>query len=189
MSNLLPIETKNSIKKEYNLRIAAAVLFFIAAILFISVAWLIPVYILSVNKYDVTQKELELIQAEALTIQPDNPKEVIDDINRRLEILDGGVFAEKYTYDIIVDTLSKKNKGIKINRIFYDKSGTQIKVLLKGEALKRENLSSFVSEIEKNELYSKVDLPISNFVKEINLDFSLTIYIEYDDPEKNDDKQ
>ncbi|HED05535.1 MAG TPA: hypothetical protein ENI61_02485, partial [Ignavibacteria bacterium] len=142
MSNLLPLETKNSIKKEYHLRVVATVLFLLGAILLVSVAWLAPVYILSVNKYDVTQSELVVVQAEISNKQPDNPRETINDINSKLEILKGDDFTKHYAYDIVKDIVEQKNKEIEIESIIYDKSTTDIKVLLRGNALSRESLSS-----------------------------------------------
>lgn len=183
MSNLLPTEAKKTIKKESHLRVAVVALFLLAALLLVSVVWLVPAYILSANKYNVTEGELVALKNEIEQLQPDDPKEEIDDINEKLGVLKGGPFTEHYAYDLITDIIEKKNEDIQITNIFYDKTNTEIKVLLRGNALNRESLSSFVSEIEKNKLYSRVDLPISNFVKETNLEFSLNVYIEYKEPE------
>jgi len=184
MSNLLPPETKKEITKEQHLRTAVVGLFLLAVLLVVSVVWLTPAYILSKNKYDITEKELNAIKKEISSVQLEDSIILIEDINNKLAVLTEGIPLENHAHNIIIDILEHKKDNIKITDIIYDKSPTEIRVLLNGEAFNRESLSSFVREIEKNELFSRVELPISDFVKETNLDFSLTLYIIYEQPEE-----
>jgi len=186
MSNLLPLETKKEILKERHFRTVVIALFLLSALLVLSAVWLTPAYILSKNKYDITERELNAIKKEISTVQPEDTGVLIEDINNKLAILGGGISPKHHAYNIIGDIVEQKNNKIKITDIFYDKSGTEIRVLLRGEAFNRESLSSFVREIEKNELFSRVELPISDFVKETDLDFSLTMYIIYEQTEEEE---
>ena len=70
----------------------------------------------------------------------------------------------------------QKMPDIKLTEITYDKSVDGVKnIKVKGFALNRERLLLFRQSLENNPTFSKVDLPISNFVKEKNISFNLNL--------------
>jgi len=186
MSNLLSTETKKEIHKEHRLRVIITALFLLTVLFLISVIWLVPIYILSANKYDITKTALSVAEGEISRVQPNDPKEIINNINTKLTILGEEPPSGQQAHNIIIDIVERKSNNIKITSISYNKAGEETRILLQGDALNRESLSSFVREIEKNELFSSVELPISNFVKEKDLDFSLTVYILHDQREEEE---
>jgi hypothetical protein len=66
---------------------------------------------------------------------------------------------------------------IKITQILYDNTVAKgdKKVNIQGTAPSRERLLIFRQALEGNPAFKKVDLPISNFVKGSNIQFSLSL--------------
>lgn len=77
---------------------------------------------------------------------------------------------------VINSIVLSKMADIKISQITYDGvnvSGKQIKI--NGSASSRDRLIFFRKALEENTAFSKIDLPISNFVKGSNIQFYLTL--------------
>ena len=72
--------------------------------------------------------------------------------------------------------LLKKRSDIKITQILYQNDGTNgKKITLTGIASSREVLLLFRQALEDSSSFKDVVLPISNFVKGSNIDFSLSL--------------
>ena len=72
--------------------------------------------------------------------------------------------------------LSNKILSIRINEIFYtldDQSAATI--TLAGVSSTREALVSFVKKLEDSGSFQAVNLPVSNFRKDKNIDFSISM--------------
>ncbi|NIR48449.1 PilN domain-containing protein, partial [candidate division KSB1 bacterium] len=55
------------------------------------------------------------------------------------------------------------------------KGADGVRVSINGTARDRAALSAFARELENEPRFANIDLPISNFVKETDIDFSLTL--------------
>ena len=74
------------------------------------------------------------------------------------------------------EILLKKSPNIKITRISYkDDLKTGKKIDIEGLAPNREVLLLFRRALEDSTVFSKVDLPISNFIKGSNIKFHLSL--------------
>ena len=74
--------------------------------------------------------------------------------------------------------LSKKTKDIYIKELAYTSLGeTKAKITLVGTGATRESLVFFVKKLEESKFFEKVDLPISNFTRDRDINFSINLTV------------
>lgn len=85
---------------------------------------------------------------------------------------------------IFKNIIDKKNSGIKITLISYEKEieskniKKEDKILLSGFASKRDDLILFERELKKDFGENSVISPVSNLINSKNLDFSISLYVK-----------
>ena len=67
--------------------------------------------------------------------------------------------------------------------MFYDKKDPESSFSLKGTAASRQSLTSFIEMLKKDVAFRDVSLPISDLVKDRNIDFTVMIKLKGDKPE------
>ena len=177
MINLLPTEEKKKNATVYRFHVLVLSFEMAGICFFIAGAALLPSYFLSSAKERSALQKLELLKNTPVTMIDQNTLDSIKDINSKISIMEG---AEKDRFSVlgrvINEMISKKMPDIKISQITYvnDSKGLK-KVSVRGLALNRERLLIFREMLESDPIFSKVDLPISNFIKGQNIDFSLNL--------------
>jgi hypothetical protein len=124
----------------------------------------------SLNKLEEQKKEI-------IPLPDQNTILVIKNLKNKINLIETTeknkkIFSQKILNEIIL----KKMSNIKITEIIYKndiKEGEKISI--SGQASSREVLLSFRRTLEDNPAFSKVDLPISNFIKGSNIRFYLTL--------------
>jgi hypothetical protein len=175
MLELLPKSQKQSIKKEYFLRLTAISLSFLLVVGILFLIFLSPSYFLSVVKESVINREFENVKK---THSESGDKEFEDAIKSSKEMIallkpKDGVFLMK---DLILKIISKKSSGVAIDGISmnYSKDG-QYQISIKGISKNRELLKMFADSLRAEKEFNSVDLPISNFAKIADIDFNITL--------------
>jgi len=176
MINVLPLQEKNNLKKEYRVRLLSVVLLFVFLLGVISTFLLMPAYIASTAKVDFLEQKLESFNVLHPEISTDDLSKIVGDINETLNLLKNGTPPRNVSNDVLLQILKLRPENILLNQILYsekpDKSGS---VIIYGIAKDREALYSFKSVLESNTSIESVDLPISSFVKRTNINFNLTV--------------
>lgn len=178
MLNLLPQQEKNTLKKEYSSRRIIVWLGAVCAVLLVSLVLLIPSYFLTKMRASTT--ETELAQAKSSLDAQMPSKEIVDQLQaavRHAEILKP-LTKPMSVYDLM-KIFESKPREIKITSISFLQNDTgRPTISLGGRAVDRESLTSFARTLEARVEFATVDLPVSNFVKEKNIDFSMTITLK-----------
>jgi hypothetical protein len=178
MINILTKKAKKNITHEYYTRVVI-VIFMMSSLLFSASVFLMsPAYFYSVKKEEIAEKSLSNFNLQ-------NPGSNLSELNG--EILKNN---EKLTFllsktpsyilseDLIEKIIGLRTPGVSLNSISYVSSKNSHVVSLSGVASDRVALRVFKESLETNESFATVDLPISNFVKPTNIDFSLTINLK-----------
>lgn len=177
MFNLLPDSIKKKIKTEYRLRLLVIVLAFA---LFMQVSFLIflfPSWLVSVYKEQEVLSQTETINKSPLFSDISSVTSIVTSINAELNVINSALEYPRIV-PFVNTILSKKTRDIYINELIYTSTGkTTATIALSGISATRESLVAFVGSLKETESFSAVDLPISNFVKDRNIDFSLNISI------------
>ncbi len=174
MFNLLPQDYQKDIYKEYLRRRRIFILIILCFVGFSAGISFIPSYIISL------QKEGELEQV--LVAEIDSSKEDVVGFNKKLSDLKANisiVISEEESIsvsEIFSSLLSKVSGDISITNLLYKKeSENPSSVAIVGVAKTRDSLLSFAKSLENTKLFSKVDIPVSSFAKDKNIEFSLQL--------------
>lgn len=176
MINLIPKEEKKKMVKSFYYRLVIVFLFMLGICIFISCILLIPSYVVSSSKYNSAQTKLENQKNEPIPNFDPNTILVIKDLKNKLGLIETN---ENNQFDIsekvINAIIAQKTSKIKILAISYNKEPLTTKVSLTGVAPSREVLLSFQRALEDDPNLKNVDLPVSNFIKGFDIQFSMTL--------------
>lgn len=190
MINLLPISGIKKIISEYRVRLVATALVMLAVTMLIAIVLLFPAYLLASHKRTVVLEDLSKIgDRDASSQELKDLEKNIKETDTTLDLL--GEKGQKFSIsgDIIEKTSGFRTESIKITGIFYDKRDTEGSLSLKGSATNRQSLTNFVEMLKKDTAYKDVSLPISDFVKDRNIDFTVMIKLRGDTSEGTQNKK
>lgn len=177
MFNLLPESLKQDIAKEYKLRRLAVILFFTLSIQISFLIFLFPSWVVSEYKERALNIRVSQIDEIKNLSNSTSTKPIIKSVNNELSIIDKSLdYPKILPYLNLI--LSKKNTPVKIQQFSYvSTDGSNARVVVRGVSATRESLVGFKSEIDNSKLFHSTDLPISNYAKDKNIDFDLTLTI------------
>lgn len=174
MFNLLPQEHQKDLRKEYSRR--RFILIF-TALFFVSISALLtlfPSYFLSVQE----EQEISLesyVGAELWKEDMDALNEKIKYVKTDTRIILSNkeeVFAGE-VFDLILGKISSE---ISVRDLLYKKdSNESIQVIISGVSDTRDSLLALAKALEEIPLFAHVEIPVSTFTKERNIEFSLTL--------------
>ncbi len=157
------------------------VLFLVMGIISILIAFvaILPAYFFSSMKGNLVDAKLDAQRLEPVPLPDQQTLEIIKNVDQKLDLIekagsDKFVVSEKVINAIIL----KKLPEIKITDIAYhkdEKTGPKGQVSIQGTAPSRESLLAFRKALEDDINFQSVNLPISNFVKGSNIQFSLSL--------------
>jgi hypothetical protein len=177
MFNLLPKDIRDQVKKEYFLRELIVISLFVSFILTTFLIFNIPTWLNSYYKEKEVLINIDKVN-ESIDISLVGTNELIKLLNGRLKVIDGFLSYPKFV-PFVKDILSKKTSSISLKEITFSSSTTtKANITIGGVAKTRESLLSFVKNLQDLKRFSKVDLPISNFTKDKDLNFSINIITE-----------
>jgi type IV pilus assembly protein PilM len=177
--NVLPIEEKKSIRREYWVRLMTISFHLISFIGVLAVLLLIPSYFLSVSKESLAEEKLEefnRLNPEISTLNIDN---TINDINAKLTFLTKNDLNPEITEKVFGWVLKNKPQGITFSQMLFSKrTDGSLALELHGVAGDRVALRDFKTILDSNPDYKEVNLPISNFLEKSDLIFTISIIIK-----------
>lgn len=177
MINLIPIEEKVRINREFCFRLLSVSFLTFGLLFLISCVVIFPSYVFLMEKKTAIDLKLDLQKKEPVPEIDQKALNIIEDLNKKIETVDK---SQKERYDIstkiIKEILLRKIAGIKLTQIYYsvDELGEK-RISMSGVASDRAHLLDFRKSLEADTSFSKVNLPISNFVKDSDIEFNLTL--------------
>jgi hypothetical protein len=177
MYNSLPSNIKNKVRTEYHLRLLITVVVFIIFLQISFWALMFPSWLISLEKEQNILLQSEKSNKVSLDLEIENMNPRIQEINTVLKMINSNL---KYPLfgPLLDNILSKKTGDILIKEVRYASSGENTgSILLSGTGATRESLVLFVKKLEESSFFEKVDLPISNFTKDKNINFSINMMI------------
>jgi Tfp pilus assembly protein PilN len=177
MINLIPKEEKKKMMADFYYRLAFLFFLMFGFSVLVSIVAFLPAYFLSSAKVSAVNLKLEMQKAEPLPLSGEQSAAIVKDLNSQLNLLQN---AEENKFPIsekvINAILSSKISGIKITQILYENDPTAgKKINLTGTASSRAALLLFQQTLQNNPNFKNIILPISNFVKESNIEFNLIL--------------
>jgi hypothetical protein len=176
MFNLLPEEEKKNILVEYAIRRIIVLLLFLFVSGLIATISIFPSMLLSSSKTQEVEKQIEVARSSPILKEEADLNSRLTETNLKLSALmpiEDSISVD----DLINRVIQKKSDGIRLSGFFYRhaSSKTSSGFSISGVAEDRESLSTFVKNLQGEALFTKVDLPVSNFTKDKDATFSIQI--------------
>lgn len=175
MFNLIPNSVKAQILKDYKKR--RGVLWIFGALVFSCtlLIFILPTYAYVLFEEKNMRIDAELVKNSSQLKKADEVVGTIKETNEQLKAL-SAIGNPIRPMDTIGKAMQVKDGFIHIEEIEYKEvTATTSSLVLKGVADRRESLREFVTKLEATKGFSAVVLPVSNFAKEKNIDFSISI--------------
>lgn len=174
MFNLLPTAEKLALRREYRMRLAIVALSMFLFTLLAAFLLMIPSYVLTVSKENFVKQNQNLLGQELNEADKAYSRDLakIRDELAALTPKSGSLKLSTFISDLIAD----RNSDIKINSIVITPiEGNKSSILIAGLAGKRVSLLDFTKAIETERGVSDVNTPVSNFAKEADIEFAITV--------------
>lgn len=184
MINLIPNQEKKTMIKGFYYRLIVLILLMLCFCILVAIVGLLPAYFSSNAKNNIASGKLEAQKKESMPLFDQETSLIITDINTKLNLIESAQKNKFLVSEKVISAIfAKKIPSIKITEISYQNVlPDDKKIIISGTAPARETLLLFRQALEDDASFKKVDLPISNFVKGSDIQFSLTLT-----PRPNDD--
>ena len=173
MFHLLPEKEKKALEAEYHYRLSLVLLIFILGTLVAGSVFLLPSYLLSERKLSDISFRNDQVKKEIQAKTDPEVSDFLTSLKSNLAALKPGETNPKFSI-LMKEITDKKPSGISINDIQWDNKT----LVAGGIAGDRETLLGFSRDLQSVSDFSKVDLPISDFAKNKDIDFTLTITLK-----------
>jgi len=177
MFELLTKEQKNNVLKEYRLRKFVIATVFVAITAIVGSLLLVPALILSSSKANDLDQQLKAQNQNQEAKDVRVIRENIQEANRQISLLANR--QEIKLTENIADVIISAPTGMRLISFGYNEATEGIRQLeIGGISPTRDSLLLFVKNIEQKEQFSDVNLPISDFAKDRDIPFSITIIVD-----------
>ena len=177
MFNLIPEEKKKKLEKEYTLRLSATATIFLGSICLVALILLIPSYVISNSRLKEAQKKNDALISALSLSNTKSATDVLKTISADSDALKGTL--QYPALASLIETIAtSKPEGIVINSIDFSSGSSPDTVTLGGVASTRDSLVAFSGLFQSNPLFQNASLPISDFAKDRDIDFSLTLSLK-----------
>ncbi len=175
LTNLLPVERRRTLAREYYLRLGVVIMCFVTALTLVSMVLLIPTYVLLVK--NSAAKEAYLVSVEA-TISATSEVSLpvrLATLNSNAETLSALAHAPSVSA-IIRSILAISRPGITLSNFSYTPAGTKPgTIAISGTATTRDALRNYQLALSGMSSVRSADLPVSAYAKDSTIPFVITV--------------
>ena len=177
MLNLLPENQKKSVLLEYRTRLGIVIALCITLISICGLIFIAPTYLISEKRHSeikVKNDEVLINLSSKNSSQNAEVKKITQGIavlsNLGANVLPSELFEKFLSY--------ADSKKIQVSRLSYSlNTDNSIVFNVSGVGADRDSLSVFIQNLKNDSYFSQVSLPLSSFVKQKDIDFSLKIVV------------
>ncbi|MEK7179850.1 MAG: hypothetical protein AAB706_00055 [Patescibacteria group bacterium] len=175
MFNLLPNEEKKDIYTTYSIRRAILGLLFLFLAGIVMCVSLIPSFVLTKAKESEILQQIEFLNTSLALKNVNVLNQAIITARDDVKVLKD--FASKSTsvFDLFNKILEKKSANIRLTGILFGAVSDKRQIVLNGIAKDREALLEFAQSIGREKAFSDISLPVSNFAKNKDIEFSFSV--------------
>ena len=183
MINLLSQQSKKRVANQYFWRLGTVVALIIGVFLFLGTVLLIPSYFVASEK-----EQAEITRAAELqnseTFQENKELGVlVETTNEQLEKFeDVQTFSVSETFIApLLDYAALDSVEIQLDNIRYRIEKDEVTINLQGIAGARDDLLSFIETLKSDELFTDVNVPVSSFVQNTDINFQAVLSSSIED--------
>jgi Tfp pilus assembly protein PilN len=178
MINLLPISEIKRTTSEYHMRLVITSLMMLVLLTMVAIISLAPSYLLASHKREIVQQELAKLGDNSASLQEQKDLEaVVKQTESAIQLLSLDKQGLLVSQDVMRKISWYGTDSIKITGIYYDVKNDGQSVSLKGFAANRKSLTDFADMLKRDPLFSGASLPISDLVKDKDINFTIMINV------------
>ncbi len=175
MINLIPPAARRLVVREYWVRVLSVWMFLVGTGCLVVAALLLPTYVLIHSQISVLSETSSGV-AEKVATYDSSAAELKLASEQAAILMSGGSTTPFSTYLTLIE--ASAGSDIEIRSVDFTRGGTgNGAVILSGESNTRQALADFRDALESEGSFTKVDLPISNLIKERDVLFSIQMQI------------
>ena len=179
MSNLLPPKNKLALLKLYRKRYVSLAFFSLAALSVVAIVLLLPSYLYLRSSQIVLETEYDTLSSYETSTIAAQLAATVTDINGRLAAFPATSPASPLIAGMIDPILQVESPAIHIAEFDYAPGITsvQAKISVSGIADSRTDLLAFADKVRNIASFTSVDVPITNYIKDTDVPFTLTAVV------------
>lgn len=185
MIDLLPASAKNTIRKEYRLRVFTVCAAMLSLVLAAMVISFLPTYLFVLSRHEAFLVESQSDQTQSRISRVKEMETTVRNTNKKVDLLKNEA-SVPYVKDVFMEILKSKPAGVSVTGLSYDHGGVVSKkgkdeavspptIGIQGKSSDRAALLAFKDTLAQKKEFSSVDLPISSLVKDTDLTFSINV--------------
>jgi hypothetical protein len=180
--NLLPQDYQKKIKAEHFRRLIAIFGFLIFIVIAANIVLLLPFQLSAVLQAKELQRELEITKKSPLFARIADIEKIIKELNAETDLFTKQENGRFEIGPIIKSVVSLRPAGINIQSFIFeaeDRAKNQpARISISGQAGSRPALLNFIKANESNRFFSQIRSPISNLLKEEDINYSLVLELK-----------
>lgn len=164
------------LRREYRVRfiIVGAVLF--SALVVLGIIFLLPAWSVADIKEQTVEKRMEILRNTMLKKQDSSLNGVLDTTKNDIRLLRTG--EDFLPFRTVLETvLSNRTSGVSLQSFSFSRISAEgdVGVVVRGVYRDRDALVNFRKNLEREKMFTRVDLPIANLAKGKNADFTIEL--------------
>lgn len=175
MINLISQNKKKRLRIKYYIRLGSIFLNVVTGLMLMSIAFLIPSYITVNEKEKIEYQAFQEIFTEDDYAHQQLMRRIIQETRMQLDLIDS-LHDRSFIQNTISTIEQESIDGILVAYMNID--GNRSRVDIRGNAVTRESLLSFINNLEESEYFSRIEAPVSSFLQSTNIPFNITGYHE-----------
>jgi flagellar biosynthesis component FlhA len=184
MINLLSQQSKKSITTQYFWRLGTVAGIIISGFLFMGTVLLIPSYFVVHEKEQTEITRAAELQSDEAFQENKELGMFVETTNNQLEKF-GEIrkfsVAERFIEPILGYASLDGGVNIRLDNIRYRIADDEAIINLQGTAETRDDLLGFIETLKSDELFSSVDVPVSSFVQNTDINFQAVLSSSIED--------
>ena len=182
MANLLPSEEKKNARTIYRLRLSAILVGAATFIVIANLALLAPSYLRAGAKEQAAEDRVTQVSGVSADEQARAGEAVREEsraFEKKTALFLRTQTATRGTYPVpmITDIITLRDPMVRIQSLSYDKTEIRERFVVAGISAGRDHLARFVDALKKDARFTKVEIPISSYVKTNDINFSIALEI------------
>ena len=175
MINFLPPDAKSEVHREYGIRVASVWALLLSGVAIVATILLVPTYVLLARQLDALALEVVGSDVESQSREYTAGQGELADALAFARILDtrpvGPTAAE-----VLREIQKVQTYAVRVSGFSYTHTGTAVQgVEVRGVAATRTALADFAAALERDPLFARADIPVSDLAAEHDLPFTITI--------------
>lgn len=172
MFKLLTDEERQKVAREYAMHRAIVIFLGFILVIVVGIIGLLPSYVLSNARQNEALERIRIMNSAVKKGDEVNLQAWLEEINRKLQILSPSLDTDRPS-DFIEKILEQRIMDITVSDFSWVKAKDKISFSIKGRANSRQSLIRFEDSINSSGYFSKVTLPLSNLIKDRDIDFQI----------------